>query len=210
MPLRFTIALLVAAGATSGPALACMGPTVIFADNFQTEDPAWGAMTGTLSIAGGYAALTPHVGDYAAASYGGAFVDNGDACVDVMSPAVAAPAQAAGGILFGMTDLDNFYVFAAEEDGQAAIYQRRDGAWNTPVAWRPAPALKSGGNVTNTLRITWNGTTGAAYINGQTFATFTIQPFKNTKFGIWCEGDPAVNPTSGATFQFSNLKITNP
>jgi hypothetical protein len=137
------------------------------------------------------------------------FVDSGDACVDVLSPTVAAPVQAAAGLIFGADQTGNFYVFAVEEDGQAAVLQNQNGTWVYPVAWRAAPALTSGGNVTNTLRVTWKGTSASAYINGQPFVTFDIPASKNTTFGIWCEGDPGTNPTAGAIYQFSNLKVTN-
>jgi len=223
MPLKLATALLVAAAVTSSPALACMGSTVLLADNFQ--DPGWGAppslvpqglsaltpVPTVLTISGGFAQLTPLPGDFAYANYGGKFFDNADVCVDVLSPTVADPTQAAAGIMFGLNDQLSFYVFAVEEDGQAAVlqYQSLTGAWLYPVPWGAAPMLKKGGNATNTLRVTWSGTSGTAYINGQQFATFTIPAFKGTTFGIWCEGDPSINPTVGATYQFTNLKLTN-
>lgn len=224
MSLKLATAL-VAAALTSSPALACMGPTVLLSDNFQTANafwlvPSWVVPPGMsapfitfppiLNISGGHAQLTPLPGDFALAEVGGLPVDGGDACVDVLSPAVADPSQAAAGIMFGVTG-SGFYVFAVEEDGQAAVlqYQSATRAWLYLVPWRAAPALTPGGNVTNTLRVTWNGTSGAAYINAQPFATFSLPKLTNAAFGIWCEGDPGVNATAGATYQFTNFKLTN-
>ena len=219
MSLKLATASLVAVAVTSSPAFACMGSTVLV-DNFQ--DPGWGApdmplqqglnkltpVPPILTISGGSAQLTPLPGAFALADYGGQYVHSADACVDVLSPTVADPTQAAAGIVFGLTDESDFYVFAVEEDGQAAVLQY-NGAWLYPVAMRAAPALKAGANVTNTLRVTWNGTSGATYINGQAFATFTLPNFQNTQFGIWCEGDQGADPTISATYQFSNVKLTN-
>ncbi len=227
MSLKLATALLLGMAVTSSPALACMGPALYLSDNFQIMDPAWflyplqllsSGMTPPvtkLTVGGGYADLTPPVGAYVVADYGGNFFDNNDVCVDIVSPTVADPTQAAAGISFGMTTA-GYYVFAAEEDGQAALIQYQFGlfgtsTWRFVVPWRTAPALKTGGNATNTLRVTWNGTSGigAAYINGQEFTTFTTAAFLNSLFGLWCQGDPGVNPTTGAPWRFANLKITN-
>lgn len=214
MSLRLATALLVAMVVASSRAFACGGATLL---SFQTGDPSWEVdqqgteeVQGTLSISGGFALLTPLPGDFTFADYQGNFFDSADACVDVLSPTVADPSQAAAGIMFGETE-DDFYVFAAEEDGQAAVlqYQNDTNVWLYPVPWRAAPALKKGANVTNSLRVTWKGTTGTAYINGQQFATFTIPAFDGTVFGLWCEGDPDVNPIIGATYRFSNLTLNN-
>jgi len=220
MSLKLVTAMLVAVTITSSPALACMGSTVIFADNFQPANPGWNVYLqgtpdqGAMTFSGGYAQLTPLPGAFTFADYEGSFINSADACVDVMSPTVADPTQASAGIMFGRTDnadAFDFYVFAVREDGQAAVlqYQLQAAKWLSLVSWSAAPGLKQGGNVTNTLRVTWSGTGGTAYINGQQFATFAIPVFQGTTFGIWCEGDPGVNPTAGATYQFTNVKVTN-
>lgn len=222
MWLRLAGGALLALALSASPALACMGPTVILADNFS--DPAWTLflqgtpdVQGTLAIADNAAQMTPLPGDFTYADWENSYLDSADFCVDVLSPTVADPTQAAAGIVFGINDLFNFYVFAVQEDGQAAVLHWAKnnaipgpGAWTDPlVPWRTAASLKTGGNVTNTLRVTWKGASGTADINGAEFATFTLPSFKNTTLGIWCEGDPGENPTTGATYQFTNDKITN-
>jgi hypothetical protein len=53
------------------------------------------------------------------------------------------------------------------------------------------------------------GNNGTVYVNGVKFATLPLPAMQGTKLGLWGEGDPGVNSVSGATWTFSNLKITN-
>jgi hypothetical protein len=217
MLLKVAALFLVAAALGASPAGACMGPNVLVSDNFQSLDPAWTLDPRldnpgtTFSVAKGYALLTALVGDYAAASYESAFFDSADACVEVISPAVADASQAAAGIMFGESQAGDFYVFAVEEDGKAAIlhYQSETQVWDSPLPWRAVPGLKTGANVTTTLRVTWSGTSVTAFINGAQLATVQTPQFQNTMLGIWCEGDPGTNAMMGTTYQFANFKVTN-
>jgi hypothetical protein len=231
MSLRLTAAL-VALAIASDPAFACMGPTVIYQDDFQSANPAWDTNLtisqkpldfAVLSIAGGAAKLTAPVGDFSIAVYGGQFFPNSqfpsfDACVDVTNPSVADPSQAAAGIAFGQNNSAGFYVFAAEEDGQAAVaqFQPQTIGWSYLAPWQTVQGLKTGANASNTLRVTVTpagaGATGSSatfYVNGVKFATLSLPSFSGTKLGLWAEGDPGPNPVTGATWSFSNLKITN-
>jgi hypothetical protein len=216
----------------SGPALACMGPTVIFQDNFQTANPAWDTSPSgipittsvpILSIAGGQAKLTPPPGAFAVAVYDSQFFPSSkfpsfDACVDITSPSVADPSQAAAGIVFGETAGPGFFVFAMEEDGQVAVaqLQQQPYGWSYLVPWQAAVNLKTGANASNTLRVTIGpaggtatGNSGTAYVNGVKIATLALPSIQGAKLGLWGEGDPGMNSVSGATWTFSNLKITN-
>jgi hypothetical protein len=216
----------------SGPALACMGPTVIYQDNFQTANPAWDTSPSgipitpsvpILSIAGGQAKLTPPPGNFAVAIYDSQFFPSSqfpsfDACVDITSPSVSDTGQAAAGIVFGQINGSGFYVFAMEEDGQVAVaqLQLQPYGWSYLVPWQAAPNLKTGANVSNTLRVTIapaggtaTGNSGTVYVNGVKIATLPLPAMQGTKLGLWGEGDPGVNSVSGATWAFSNLKITN-
>jgi hypothetical protein len=207
MSLKLATAVLVAVAVTAGPAFACKGPTVIFADPFQTEDPAWSLVgAGPLTISGGHAQLSSPAGEYTLADYQGMFIDTGDACVDMVGPTVADPSTASAGIVFGLSDGGDFYAFVVEEDGQAAVLRLQNGAWLTPVSWRASPAIKTGGGVTNTARVTWKGTSVSTFINDQPFVTFNIpQAFQNTTFGLMAQNAAP----AATTYQFSNLKVTN-
>jgi hypothetical protein len=224
---RLTAAAVLVLAASAGPALACKGSTVILQDNFQTAEPDW---HGTGSIANGHAVVTStpfYDGQtFVSATFGGMFygakhIDSGDACVDMVGPQVADPTNAAAGIMFGFTDIDSFWVFFARQDGQAALYHflpfdQNGGTQATliPIAYQPSVALKHGGGVTNTLRVSWNGKSGATYINDQPFWPFAIsRPLQNTFVGLYVgPGFPSTYSPQGSvpmSYQFSNLKITN-
>ena len=194
-----TAVLVVVAAAMSSPALACKSPTLIFSDDFQTPDSAWLADNGTFAESGGKAQLTAPANQLGEAHYEGFFADSGDLCVDSTAPAVKDLSTVSGGLVFGMTDFSNFYVFLVQGDGQAAIVRRQNNGWLVPVPNKPAPGFKSG--ATNTLRVTWKGGAGAAYVNDQLVFNFKYQPFTNGKFGLYTEG--------GNTYTFANIKLTN-
>jgi hypothetical protein len=202
MSSRLVLAALVGVIATFAPALACKGPTLIFSDDFKSADPAWVQDFGKLTITGGMAQLTSEPGHIASADYQGFFLDSGDACVDVVAPTVKDPSTTVGGIMFGRTDDDNFYAFVVRSDGRAAIFRRQNGGWLTPVPMRSAQNAKVGPNAANTLRVTWKGTEGTAYVNDQQFIAFKIEPFKNGTFGLYCEPE-------GNVYQFGKVTVTN-
>jgi hypothetical protein len=209
MSLKFTTGLVAVLALCSGPALACKGPTTIFSDNFQTLDPAWSAAVGDPTVSGGHAQLSAQSGGYLNfLAYEGAFIDTGDFCVDVVAPTLQDTTTGEGGIMFGLDSGGNFYAFVVEEDGKARITRYQNGGWLTPVSERAAPSLKTGPSVTNTLRVTWKGTSASAYINDTLFVTFAVPAFQNTMIGLYMENDTAAGgPT--IVYQFANLDITN-
>jgi hypothetical protein len=208
MSLKFAAGVIAAMAIGASPAFACKGPTTLLLDNFQTVDPAW-ALSDGLAISGGNATVTATAGgtlNYL--NYEGQFFDTADVCVNMVSPTVSDPTTALGGIMFGLNN-GGYWLFLVEEDGKAQIVRNQNGGWLTPVTMRAAPSLKTGANVSNTLRLTYKGTSGSAYINDTLFVTFTIpQAFQNTQIGLYAENDAA---TGGAaiTYTFSNLDITN-
>jgi hypothetical protein len=201
MASRPATGLLLAMAVASGPALACKGPSVIFADNFINTDPAW---YGQLDVAGGHASLPAGPKEHGLAFYGGKKIDSGDACIDMLGPTTTS----AGGLVFGFTDVDNYYLFLLIDNNAAGIFLHQNGAWLTPAQPRTAIGARNGANAMNALRVTWKGTAVATYINDQPFITLNIpQPFQNSFVGLYAEDQASSGP--GVNFQFSNLKVTN-
>src|ERR1700692_204875 len=101
MAVKLAGAVLAATMGTCGPALGGMGPSHIFADSFQTVDPAWGPLFGaTQAISGGQFRITVAPGKEGGSFYGSLFIDSGDYCVDITSPAVANTKTVIGGLVF--------------------------------------------------------------------------------------------------------------
>jgi hypothetical protein len=186
-----------------------MGPTVLFADNFQIADPAW---HGEITVSGANANVTyPAGNNYGVAFYGGKFIDSGDLCVDVVAPVADLNGKPIvnnyhGGIIFGFNDIDNYFAFIVSNDGTAKIFEAVNGGYLTFVTGLPAPSLLTAPNSKNTLRVTWNGNTASTYINSQPVYTFTKLPaFHNSMVGFYADSDSGVP----LTYQFGNLKVTN-
>jgi hypothetical protein len=193
------VAAAMSAAAMSSPALACKSPTLVFSDDFTTPDSAWFVDNGQFVVASGKAQLTAPANQLGEVHYEGFFADAGDLCVESTAPAVKDLSSVSGGLVFGMTDFSNFYIFLVQGDGQAAIVRRQNNGWLVPVPNKAAPGFKAGG--ANTLRVTWKNGAGAAYVNDQLVFNFKYQPFTNGKFGLYTEG--------GNTYSFANIKLTN-
>lgn len=211
MALRFAAATLLAVAFQGSSAFACKGPSVIFQDNFQAATQAW---HGNMTVANGQANVVARINTFGGAFYGAVFVDTGDACVDMTSPTVTQANTAAAGLMFGFTDVNNYYVFMTREDGQAAILRWQNGVPLAVVSYHPATALKTGA-ATNTLRVVWKGASGSAYsgtayINDQKFFDFDFPPaFRNTMVGLYVGPEFESFLSPAITYQFGNLKVTN-
>jgi hypothetical protein len=198
------LSLLLAIAIAPGPALACKGSILVFADDFKVADPAWQSIDddGKLTIAAGKLQVTTAPGNGALVQYSGFFMDSGDACVDMVAPEVKDPQKILGGILFGLTQT-SFFGFVLRADGFAAVIRKEDGGWLFPVQMKKAGGAKPGANVSNTLRVTWKDAAAQTYINDQPFATIRIiRPIRNGKVGVYAEPE-------GETYQFTNFKVTD-
>jgi hypothetical protein len=203
---KFVTAVFLVMAATSAPAYACsmtQGSQVINPPSFQNPDPAWGPInSGTFTVGGGTAKVTVPAQQWGGMVYGGAFIDTGDVCVDIVLP---SDNTAGAGIAFSDTN-NGTYMFEIWGNGEADVAQWTPEGWLYPVAETASPAAKTGANATNELRITWNGTSASAYINGQLFQTFPLAAVQGSKLGL--EVEAGSSQTAPTTAQFSNLSVT--
>jgi len=203
MSLKLVTGVLLALAVASSPALACKGSEIIYSDDFKELDPAWSPVFGKYTASGGKLQVQSDPGKVAVMHYEGDFFPSADLCIDISLPNVKDPEEVFAGVSF--TTSNGTYYYGIRPDGQAGVL-RYAGGWLRPVAPRKVDALRTGPNVTNTIRIVWKADdpTVSTFINDRPFVNFKAnEANKNRKIGIYAE-------TEGAVFLYSNLKVSTP
>ncbi|MFO1148282.1 MAG: hypothetical protein U1E62_07890 [Alsobacter sp.] len=201
-PALFGAALLAIA---STQALACKGPNLQFSDDFTEIDEAWSPVNADMmKIDGGKLNLSSDVNKLNYVTYEGAFFPVGDACVDITFPGASSrdAMQTAGGLIFGNTSWQDFYILMIRPDGYAWVSRLSKNSWLRPIPTKKFDAIKTGPNAVNQLRVKFTKTTAQAYINDKLFANLKIMSDENAKVGFYVESE-------GSTWLFDNLKITD-
>jgi len=203
-PLIVLVALL-----TASPAVACTGQSVHLSGDFQTGDTGWGAQDAQFQPKGAEAVFTPQVGTQTARWNAGTTLTDLDACVTIAMPETTADAaRSYAGILFWVTDKDNFYEAVVSPNGMFTVARKVRGriAPTAPVIWTQTVALKMGPNATNTLRVTIEGQMVAVRINDTEVARFRGQPpDAASRIGLVA----ASAPGGTDTWRMTDLKVTN-
>ncbi len=142
-----------------------------------------------------------------------------DACVDVLfasgdltpgTPQLGRSAYA--GLMFWAKDFINNYKFLVAPQGTYAVTRVFTQAPNKPfnmasiVHWTPSPAIKTGLNQSNTLRVVTKGIQVKLYINGSELTTISGEPpQKGAKIRLI----GASGPITKSFWHFTKLKVTN-
>lgn len=193
----------------ASPALACTGQSVHLAGDFKTAELGWGREDASFKVAGAEAQITPQPGTQTARWNTGVTLNDLDACVTIAMP--AAPADASrtyAGLLFWLTDKDNFYEVVIAPNGLYTVARKVRGslAATTPVPWTKNDAIKVGADAKNTLRVTLEGQTVTVRINDTEVARFRGQaPAAPSHIGLVA----ASAPQTTDTWRLSDLKVTN-
>ncbi len=200
-----TLALMLAAT----PALACTGQSVYLAGDFRTGELGWGGEDASFKVAGSQADFTPQPGTQTARWDTGVSLTDLDACVTVAMPTSTTDAsQTYAGVLFWLTDKDNFYEVVVAPNGLFTVARKVRGkiAATAPVPWTKVDALKLGPDAKNTLRVTLEGQTVTIRINDSEVARFRGQaPESPSHVGLVAASAPGTTDT----WQLSDLKVTN-
>jgi hypothetical protein len=163
IPLVALAALLLAT-----PAMACSGPSVVISGDFKTGADGWGDADVQFQPQGSTAVLTPQVGTQTARWNAGAELTDLEACVSIAMPATTADAtRSYAGMLFWVTDKDNFYQAVVSPNGMFTVARKVAGRIvpTPPVNWMQTSALKLGANDLNTLRVAIEGQNVIVRIN---------------------------------------------
>jgi hypothetical protein len=207
MRLHTAIALALMLAAT--PALACTGQSVHLAGDFKSGDLGWGQEDASFKLAGPQADFTPQPGTQTARWNTAVSLTDLDACVTVAMPATTTDAsQTYAGLLFWLTDKDNFYEVVVAANGLFTVARKVRGkiAAAAPVPWTKADTLKLGADAKNTLRVTIEGQTVTIRINDSEVARFRGQaPEVPSHIGLVAASPPGTTDT----WRLSDLKVTN-
>jgi hypothetical protein len=205
---RILVAALMVVGAANA-ALACQGSKVLFEDKFDTADPTWGPESDKFKISGGQAVVRPPGGQYFWAWNTGSLFDDADACYSAtMLDKASDPTLSYGGLMFWVADNDNFYTFITASNGYFKVGRYVSGNWVTdPIGWTVSPALKQGPNVTNSVRVKFEGSQVTAEINGTKVISFKAQPpGKPSAIGFIAGSGPQPDGWAFSAFKVTTVK----
>jgi hypothetical protein len=191
------------------PALACTGASVQISGDFQTGDKGWGEPDAQFAPKAAEAVFTAQVGTQTARWNAGVALNDLDACATIAMPEATADASRSyAGLLFWVTDKDNFYEAVISPNGMFSVARKVAGRIvpTPPVNWLQTSALKVGPNEKNTLRVTLDGQIIAVRINDIEVARFRGQaPDGPSHVGLVASSAPAAVDT----WRISDLKVTD-
>jgi hypothetical protein len=207
MSVRTGIALVLMLAAQ--PALACTGQSVHLDGEFKTGDLGWGHTDEQFQAKGREAVLTPQPGTQIARWDTAVTLTDLDVCVTLAMPASTKDAaRTYAGLLFWLTDKDNFYEAVIAPNGMFTVARKVAGkmAAIAPVTWSKADAIKTGPDAKNTLRITLEGQSVIVRINDSEVVRFRGQaPAAPSHVGLVAGS----GPDGADTWRMADLKATN-
>lgn len=191
------------------PALACKGQSVHLDGDFGIGDPGWGPQDERFNVQGAKAVLTPEPGTQTARWDTGLTLTDLDACVTLTMPSDPTDASRTyAGLLFWLTDKDDFYQVVVSANGLFTVARKINGklASAPPVPWTRTNALDTEPRAKNVLRLTLEGQMVSVRINDEEVARFRGQaPNEPSHIGLVA----ASAPDAIDIWHVSDLKVTN-
>ena len=193
--LRILVALAVL---SLGPSAWACGPDVKPA-NFEMGEKGWGEADGQFRIDGSEAVFTPEPGTQTARWNAGLEVANVDACVTIVMPESANDASRGyAGLMFWVTDKDNFHQAVISRNGMVTVARKVAGriVAAPPINWLQTSALKLEPDAKNTLRVTVEGQNVVVHVNDTEVARFRGQaPQRASHVGLVASSAPSAVDT---------------
>jgi hypothetical protein len=155
-------------------ARACGNGAVQFADDFKNPDAGW-IHSDNGKIGNGVITLMPAVKAYTSAYNRTYLFGDADVCAQIKIDDFAEPEQLSGGLMFWMTETNNYYVFSIYPNGGWNISRLAGTRWIT-IGRGNSDAIKKGAGDLNEVELRLSGNTGTGYVNGTKVATFNGQP----------------------------------
>lgn len=191
----------------SPAALAADDGEVLFADNFATLDPGWGAVDQQfLGVENGKLALIPASGRYRSLPYQGKTFGDVDVRVKLAQASGEIPGSA--GISFwGNSDSGEAYFARMQSNGYFTVEQRLpNGRLLAPVLLKPNDAIDEGLGKLNELRVVTRGKSATVYINGRPAASVEGTPPEHGSL----VGVMARSPAVRCRWEFSDFVVREP
>ena len=203
----YSIALALMLAAT--PAFACSGQSVYLDGKFKLGDQGWGTEDARFKVSGTEAVLTPEPGTQNARWDTVASMADTDVCATFTAPSKLTDASRTyAGLLFWLTDKDNFYQAIIAPNGLVMVARKVQGKITTtpPVGWTKAEAMKLGPDAKNTLRVTLEGPNVVVRLNDAEVARFKGQaPQGQSHVGLVA----ASSPDAASVWRVADVKATN-
>lgn len=191
------------------PAFACTGQSVHLEGDFVLGDPGWGPQDERFNVQGAKAVFSPEPGTQTARWDTGLTLTDLDACVTLTMPNDPVDtSRTYAGLLFWLTDKDNFYEAVIAPNGLFTVARKINGriVQAAPVPWTRTDALKLEPGSKNVLRVTLEGQMVSVRLNDKEVARFRGQaPAKPSHIGLVAASAPDANDI----WHVSELKITN-
>jgi len=146
---------------------------------FQMSASAWGEADDQFKTQGNEATLTPQIGTQTARWNAGLSLNAVEVCATFAMPETTSDASRSyAGLLFWVTDKDNFYQAVISPNGMFTVARKAAGriVATLPVNWTQSAAVKTGPGAKNVLRVTANGQNITLHINDTEVARFRGQP----------------------------------
>lgn len=186
---------------------ACTGNQVLLEDNFQVFASNWGTPDDFHSVKNGRMILSPPLNQINMYFSQGNIFNDMSACVDV-AIATGGPklVNTFGGMAFWSVDVNNTYYFGIGPTGTYSVARYVAGRFISVVSWASNPAIKTGLNQVNHLRVVTKGGQATLYVNDKQVALINGQPPPGGgEIGVIAQSGPRTRDV----YEFSNLKVAN-
>jgi hypothetical protein len=183
----------------SGAAEACQATGApILVEDFKNPDIGWGKPDAVASYTQAGLVIRPPVNGSAWRWNRNFSMARADFCIEAVNPsALPSPVSSETlgdvGIWFWGTDAQNFFTATISLDGTAAVDRLVNGIWQSVIAPRPSPAIKTAPGAANEIELVTSGNSATFFVNGGRIADFHGQsPQGGGPPGIYAESGPEI------------------
>ena len=191
--------------------VACAGsstaqtPKLPYSDTFDDPKSGWtitSDLSGDARYDGGRMRIVVKNENLTIWSTAGKVFGNGVYAIDAQP--IGGPQDNGFGVLFRVTDRQNFYHFEISSDGYWRAGITKDGKWANWGDWMQHPAIRTGGDV-NRIRIVMQGPKFDFYVNDQLIHSRQDDSFAQGDIGVMAL---TVIDQPGTDVAFDNASVT--